>query len=152
MMRRPQLVVFFSAVLLFALGAAAGLLAHRLYDVNGISASEDWRARYVKEMHSRLKLDPQQLDALNDILDDTRTKVRAVKDRYRPELIRIKQEQIAKIKMMLRPQQSGEYDKVVAEHEQKAKAQDERDRQIEQQRAAERKQRSQAAPGAGAGK
>jgi hypothetical protein len=106
----------------------------------------------VKEMHSRLQLDPQQLDTLNDILDETRTKVRAVKDRYRPELIRIKQEQIAKIKMMLRPEQSGEYDKVVAEHERKAKAQDERDRQIEQQRAAERKQRSQAASGAGAGR
>jgi uncharacterized membrane protein len=152
MMRRQQLVVFFSAVLLFALGAAAGLLAHRLHDVTGISASEDWRTRYVKEMHSRLQLDPKQLDTLNDILDETRTKVHAVKDRYRPELIQIKQEQIAKIKMMLTPQQSGEYDKVVAEHEQKAKAQDERDRQIEQQRAAERKQRSQARSGAGAGR
>ena len=103
-------------------------------------------------MHSRLKLDPQQLDTLDDILDETRTKVHAVKDRYRPELIRIKQEQIAKIKMMLRPQQSGEYDKVVAEHEQKAKTQDERERQIEAQRAAERKQRSQAASAGAAGR
>jgi hypothetical protein len=145
-MRRQQIVVLLSAVLLFGLGVATGTLAHRLYAVSGVSASEDWRARYVKEMHSRLKLDAQQLDVLDDILDDSRAKVRAVKDKYRPEMVRIKQEQIAKIKRMLKPEQSGEYDKIVAEHEERAKTQDARDRQLEEQRTAERKQRATGGP------
>ena len=58
------------------MGAATGVLAHRLYVANTVSASEDWRVRYVNEMHSRLKLSNLQVDKLNDILDDTRIRVR----------------------------------------------------------------------------
>lgn len=145
-MRRQQIVVLLSAVFLFGMGVVVGSLAHRLYDTNSVSASEDWRARYVNEMHSRLKLDPHQMDSLNDILDDTRAKVRAVKDKYRPEMIRLKQEQVAEIKKMLKPEQVGEYDKIVAEHEDRAKAQDAHDRQLEQRRAAERQRRLQQQP------
>jgi hypothetical protein len=137
-MKRPQIIVFVLAVVLFTIGAATGALAHRFYVANAVNASEDWRVRYINEMHSRLKLTTQQVDKLNDILDDTRAKVRAVKDSYKPEMLQIKQNQTAQIRAMLTAGQSTEYSKRVEEQEAKAKEQDERDRRIEEQRAVER--------------
>jgi hypothetical protein len=141
MMNRTKVIAAALGLLIFACGAATGLLAHRLYVANTVNASEDWRVRYVNEMHARLKLTPLQVDKLNDILDDTRTKVRSVKDRYKPELLDIKDQQIGQIQSILKPQQVDEYKKMVAEQEAKAKEQDARDRQIEEQRALERHRR-----------
>lgn len=140
-MKRPQVIAFSLALVIFAMGAAAGALAHRLYVANAVNASEDWRARYINEMHSRLKLSTEQVDKLNDILDDTRAKVRAVKDGYKPEMLQIKQNQIAEIRAMLNVGQAAEYTKMVVEQEAKAKEQDARDRRIEEQRALERHKR-----------
>ena len=123
------------------MGAATGILAHRLYVANAVNASEDWRVRYINEMHTKLRLSTQQVDKLNDILDDTRLKVRTVKDRYKPEMFQIKEDQIGEIRSMLTPEQATIYSKVVAEQEAKAKEQDARDRQLEQQRAIERHKR-----------
>ena len=140
-MKRPQVIVSVLAVVIFAMGAATGALAHRLYVANTVNASEDWRARYINEMHSRLKLTTLQVDKLNDILDDTRVKVRAVRDSYKPEMVQIKQNQIAEIRSILNTEQASEYGKMIAEQEAKAKEQDKRDRQIEEQRSLERHRR-----------
>jgi hypothetical protein len=140
-MKRTNVIAAILGVILFSLGAATGVLGHRLYVANTVNASEDWRVKYVNEMHSRLKLTPQQVDKLNDILDDTRTKVRAVKDRYKPEMLQIKDGQMAEIRSILSGDQVSEYNKMVAEQEAKAKEQDARDRQMEQQRALERHRR-----------
>jgi hypothetical protein len=140
-MKRPQIVVSVLAVVIFGIGAATGALAHRFYVANTVNASEDWRARYINEMHSRLRLSPLQLDKLNDILDDTRAKVRTVKDSYKPEMLQIKQNQVAEIRSMLNAEQASEYSKMIADQEARAKEQDQRDRQIEQQRAIERHRR-----------
>jgi len=140
-MKRPQVVVSFLAVVIFAIGAATGALAHRLYVANSVNASEDWRARYINEMHSRLKLSVLQVDKLNDILDDTRVKVRAVRDSYKPEMLQIKQNQVAEIRAILNAEQAAEYGKMIEEQEAKAKEQDARDRQIAEQRALERHRR-----------
>lgn len=140
-MKRPQVIVSVLAVVIFAMGAATGALAHRLYVANTVNASEDWRARYINEMHSRLKLTALQVDKLNDILDDTRIKVRAVRDSYKPEMVQIKQNQTAEIRSILNTEQASEYGKMIAEQEAKAKEQDKRDRQIEEQRALERHRR-----------
>lgn len=140
-MKRAQLIASALALVIFSMGAATGVLAHRLYVANTVNASEDWRVRWVNEMHSRLKLTNQQVDRLNDILDDTRIKVRSVKDQYKPEMLKIKEDQLAQIRSMLTPEQAASYTKIVAEQEKKAKEQDARDRQIEEQRAAERHKR-----------
>jgi hypothetical protein len=140
-MKRPQLIAFGLALIIFGMGAATGILAHRFYVANIVNASEDWRVKYVNEMHARLGLSTEQVDKLNDILDDTRIKVRTVKDHYKPELLRIKQDQIVQISAMLNPQQAAAYSKMVADQEAKAKQQDARDREVEQQRALERHRR-----------
>jgi hypothetical protein len=142
-MRRQQLTASIFGLIIFAMGIMVGVLSQRFYNANGVNASEDWRARYVKEMHTRLKLSPVQLDKLNDILDDTRMQVRAAREKTKPEIQAIKQLQIEQIKAMLKPQQYSEYDKMVAEQERRAKDQDVRDKQLDEQRAAERLKRQQ---------
>jgi Spy/CpxP family protein refolding chaperone len=137
-MKRAQYIALGLAILIFSLGAATGVLAHRLYVANTVNASEDWRVRWVNEMHSRLKLTNDQVDKLNDILDDTRVKVRAVKDQYKPQLLKIKADQLAEIQSILTPKQAADYNSYLAEQERKAKEQDTRDKQIENQRANER--------------
>lgn len=137
-MKRAQYVALGLAILIFSLGAATGVLAHRLYVANTVNASEDWRVRWVNEMHSRLKLTNDQVDKLNDILDDTRVKVRAVKDQYRPQILKIKADQLAEIQSILTSKQAVDYNSYLAEQERKAKDQDSRDKQIENQRANER--------------
>src|SRR4051794_33105406 len=108
-MKRPQLIASALALIIFSLGTATGILAHRLYVGNTVNASEDWRVRYVNEMRTRLTLAPQQVDKLNDILDDTRAKVRSVKDRYKPEMLQIKEDQIGEIRSILTPEQTALY-------------------------------------------
>jgi hypothetical protein len=144
-MRRTKLIALIFGLLIFALGLATGVLAHRLYIADSVNASENWRVRYVRELHSKLKLSDHQLDELNDILDDTRAKVRAVKDRYKPEMLSIKQAQIARVVSILSPQQAGEYRKIVAEQEAQARQKDAMDKKLEQQRAIERHNREQQA-------
>lgn len=137
-MKRPQQLALLFGVLIFALGLASGILGHRLYETGAVNAADDWRTRYVNEMQRRLDLTPLQIDKLNDVLDDTRAKVRAVKDKYRPQMLDIKQQQIAAMKALLNPKQEAEYDKFLDEKEEKAKLQEAREHQLEQERVAER--------------
>jgi len=137
-MKRPQQLAFLFGLLIFALGFASGILGHRLYQRGEVNAADDWRTRYVNEMQRRLDLTPLQVDKLNDVLDDTRAKVRAVKDKYRPQMLDIKHQQIAEMKALLNPKQEAEYDKFLDEKEEKAKRQDAREHQLEQERVAER--------------
>jgi hypothetical protein len=146
-MKRPHVLALASALVIFGLGLVAGALAHRLYIANSVNASDDWRVRYVNEMHTRLGLTPQQIDKLNDVLDDTRAKVHQVHERYKPDMLKIKQDQMAEIQSLLTPRQQGEYRQMAAEQEQRAKEQDARNRTLENERAAQRHKREQA-PGA----
>jgi hypothetical protein len=130
------------ALLLFGLGVAVGALGQRYYAAAAVSAktAEDFRHKYVSEMQTRLKLDQHQVDQLQVILDDTKAKVKSVRDSYHPEMVKIKDDQLTKVKAILSPSQAKQYEAMVAEREQHAKEQDERDRQDEQrQREAHRK-------------
>ena len=100
--------------------------------------AEDFRQRYVNEMQSRLKLTPAQMSRLEAILDDTKAKVKAVRDSYHPAMLKIKEEQISRVKSILTPQQIPAYEQLVADRERRAREQEERDRQEEQRRAAAR--------------
>jgi len=142
-MKRLHVLALASALVIFALGLVAGVLAHRLYVANSVDASDDWRVRYVNEMHTRLKLTSQQVDKLNDVLDDTRMKVHALHRRYKPEMLKIKQDQMAEIQSMLSAQQAQQYKRMVAEQEQRAKEEDARNRATDSRRAAERHEREQ---------
>jgi hypothetical protein len=68
-------------------------------------------------------------------------KVHELHLRYKPEMLKIKQDQMVNIQSMLSPQQAQQYKQMVAEKEARAKEEDARNRAIDDQRAAERHNR-----------
>ena len=139
-MKKNQWAALAVALLLFACGAAVGALAVHLYEGHTVNAkgAEDVRQHYINEMQSRLNLTPTQVQQLELILDDTKAKVKVVRDSYHPQMLKIKQEQISRVKSILTPAQVPAYEQLVAERERRAKDQEERDRQEEQRRATAR--------------
>lgn len=140
-MRRNQSTALALAFVLFLCGAAVGALASHLYEGRVVSAknAEDYRQRYVNETKARLNLTPGQVDQLESILDDTKAKFKAVRDSYHPAMLKIKEEQISRVKSILTPAQIPAYEQLVAEREKRAREQEEHDRLEEQRRAAARK-------------
>ena len=140
-MKRTQWIAFLAAVLLFCCGAAVGVLGDRLYEGKVVVAktAADYRARYINEMQTKLNLTSKQVGQLQDILDDTKARVKAVRDQYHPAMIKIKEEQVSRVKSILTPQQIPAYEQLVAEHERRAREQEEHDRAEDQRRAAARR-------------
>jgi len=131
------------ALLLFALGAAVGALGHRFYAatvVNAKPTAEDWRHKYIVEMQSKLNLNTSQINQLQVILDETKAKYKAVRESYHPEMVKVKEAQLERVKSILTPEQAKQYEQIVAEREQKAREQEERDRLEDERQAALHKQ------------
>ena len=139
-MKRNQWPAAVVAILLFCCGAAVGALAHRYYSASIVSAKspEDFRQHYISEMRTKLRLTPDQVDKLENILDETKARTKAVRDQYRPEMLKIKNEQISRVKFILKPDQIPAYEQLVAEREARFHQQEERERQEDQRRAAAR--------------
>jgi hypothetical protein len=137
-MRKNQWAAFVLALLLFGTGLAVGALGHRFYTQGVVNAktSEDFRQQYVSEMRSRVKLSPEQMEKLQSILDETKAKAHAVKERVHPEMVKIKEEQIARVKSILTQDQIPAYENLVAEREQRARQAEARDAEVERQRTA----------------
>lgn len=122
---RRNWTVALSLSLVFACGIAVGALGYWLYASNTVSATskaparnpEEYRKRYVSEMRTRLKLDDTQLQQLNTTLDETRTKMQAMKERHRPEVKQILQEQVVRINGFLSETQRAEYARMRQERE-----------------------------------
>jgi len=70
------------------------------------------------------------------ILDETKAKYRAVREQSHPAMLKIKQEQVDRVKSILTPKQVPVYERLVAEREQRFKEQEERDRREERKREA----------------
>jgi len=129
-MRRNQGAAAVFAILLFCCGLLVGALGHRYYAATVVKAktAEDFRRHYIAEMRSQLNLTPQQVMQLESILDETKAKYKALRDEYRPAMLRIKEEQIARVKSILTPEQSPKYDRLVAEREWRARDQEDHPR------------------------
>lgn len=140
-MKRNQWAAALLSLLLFFSGVAVGALAHRYYAATVVSAktAADFRERYVSEMQSRLKLTQPQVDQLETILDETKAQYKAVRDQYHPAMLKIRNEQISRVKAILTPQQVPVYEQLVAERERRASEQEARDRKQEQEQEARRK-------------
>jgi uncharacterized membrane protein len=111
-------------LLVFLSGALVGAFGYRLYSVNSVSAKgthESYRKIYLNEMQTRLKLTPAQLSNLVFILDETKARFKAVRDRMDPEMKQIQREQRDKIRDMLKPEQKAEYEKMLEERARKQK-------------------------------
>jgi len=119
----PRIALYLLVV--FLSGVAVGGFGHRLYSVKAVSAKEpshrrgpdDWRKQFTNDMQSRLALSPEQSRQLNTILDETRAEYAAAKDRMKPEMTRIHDSQVEKIKSILDPAQQAGYEKIHDERE-----------------------------------
>ena len=128
-MKRSSLSVALSLLLVFLSGIAVGVFGHGYYDSTTAKAKsdrprtpDDYRKAYLDEMGKRLTLSQAQKEQLNLILDDTRTKYREVRERHKPEMKAIQDEQVDKINAMLTAPQQAEYAKMRAEREAKRQA------------------------------
>lgn len=112
------------SLLIFASGSVLGALTHRLYTVSTVAAisvpgPDEWRKKYIAEMQSRLHLNSDQNLKLSIYLDETRSRVREVHAKAKPEVEQIKREQREKIKGMLDATQKTEYEKLLEERDQR---------------------------------
>lgn len=123
-MKSSQLTVALYAVLTFASGVVVGVAGHRLYTTtsqvrakNAPRSPEDYRQRYVEEMRTRLKLSDRQVTDMNAVLDSTRDRFRQLREKERPEVKAIQDDQVEHIRALLSADQRTEYEKMRAERE-----------------------------------
>jgi DNA anti-recombination protein RmuC len=121
-MRRNTLTTGLYLVLLFLSGVAVGTFGLRLYTLNagrsgGRPSAEEFRRKYIEEMRSRLKLTDDQASKLGPILDETGRQFRELREKHRPELKAIQDEQTEKIRALLTEAQQAEFSKFQEERE-----------------------------------
>jgi hypothetical protein len=126
--KRSTWSIAFYVVLIFASGVAAGVLGQRLLASRVVIADsaprtpEQWRAKYVEELRERLSLDATQEATLNKVLDITRARYNQVRERNRPEMKRIHDEQVESIREVLNDAQKAAYAQFLLEKEAEKRA------------------------------
>jgi DNA anti-recombination protein RmuC len=121
-MRRNSVTTAIYLVLLFLSGVAAGAFGLRLYTLNSVRAGgrpnpEEFRTRYIADLRSRLQLSSDQVSQLGPILDETSKQFRELREKHRPELKAIQDEQTQKIRALLTEPQQVEFSKFQQERE-----------------------------------
>ena len=136
-----------SALLMFLSGAVLGAFSYRLYSISPVQSGRDpgapprkmspdeFRKKYVSDLVNAVKLDGQQVTALNGVLDRTREefdklndKVRperdALNEKWRPDREAIQNHQVESINGLLRPDQRPLFETFRAERERQRKMRD----------------------------
>jgi Spy/CpxP family protein refolding chaperone len=116
---------------LFCCGVALGVLANRYYDTEVVSAkapSQSFRQRYVSHMRKCLDLTDAQVAQLRTIMDQTKERDHALREKYHPEVAQIRQEEIDNVKSILTASQVPIYEKMVKEHQEHERQKREKER------------------------
>ena len=139
-MNRSSLTTGVYVFAVFLSGAAVGALGYRLYTAQTVTATrgsqpaakpspEEFRRRYVQELRTRLNLDADQLTRLNLVLDETRDRFRAVREKYKaehdavnlkshPEMKAVHEAQVTQIRALLKDDsQRQAFEQFLAERE-----------------------------------
>ncbi|HOQ44558.1 MAG TPA: hypothetical protein PLA43_02890 [Bryobacteraceae bacterium] len=122
-MRRSTYTVALYLCLVFLSGILVGGFGMKLYSARAASAQtnpcspEGMRQRYIQDMRTRLHLTDEQVKLFEDILEATGERFRALREKYRPEVKIIQEEQIERIRSILDESQRAEYEKLRAERE-----------------------------------
>ena len=143
-MPKSRLSAVLSLLLVFVSGGVLGAFTYRLYSLSPVQSGKDagapprklspeeWRKKYVSDLTAAVKLDPEQIAALNGVLDRTRDEVEklngkmkpehdAVNEKWHPDREAIHHEQVESIKSLLRPDQLPLFDAYRAERERQRK-------------------------------
>ena len=122
-MDRSRLSVWAYLVLVFAGGLATGFFADRVYTMRTVSANavprnpEEWKRRYLEDVHARCHLSAAQLAQVSQVLDQTRQRADALRARMAPEWKALHDEQVAKVRALMVGPQVAEFDKFRADRE-----------------------------------
>ena len=113
-----------SFALVFTGGVVVGVLGQRFYAQHVLRSEapprpdpETWRKNYIAELTSRLTLTSVQVSQLGTILDETRARFQAFHENSRHEEDSIRQGQTERIRAMLTPAQTTEFEKFRKERE-----------------------------------
>ena len=125
LMLKSKFSALLSLLLVFMSGVLVGGFTYRLYNVSVAAAPnnakkadpEEARKHIVADMRDRLKLDAQQVNQLQQIFDETRDQFHQIHDKMNAEGQAIHNEQIAKVKAILRANQLPIYEQWLAERE-----------------------------------
>lgn len=122
-MRTFRLPVLLYLTLVFLSGAVVGVLGHRFYSERSVMvrsrppSPEDMRRQYVEDLRTRLKLRPDQLQRLAEILEATGKRFHETRKKWDPELRAIQEDQASQIRAMLDEVQRTEYEKMRQERD-----------------------------------
>jgi hypothetical protein len=117
-MPNSKLSAFFSLLLVFFSGAAVGVFGYRAYN-NSVTAArpaekkqdpEEFRKQVIAETAREVKLDDQQVAELSKIYEDTRVRFDDINKKRNAEGRAIWDDQTARIKALLRPDQVPLYE------------------------------------------
>jgi len=135
-MPKSKLSAFVSIILVFLSGAVLGAFAHRLYMVRTVTSTglpptagagrrpdpEEIKKHLIAEMRDVVKLDDQQVSALNRIYDETKDKSDEIHNKLNAEMRVVWDNQVQQIKAILRPDQIQLFDQLRAKHDAERKA------------------------------
>jgi len=119
--------IVFYFLLVFASGAVVGALGYRTYNpptartINAPAPPGEWRKQYMEESKARLDLTDDQVSKLKVIMDDTDARFRQAREQENQEIRQIRDEHIARVRMLLTPEQLPKYEKLHAEREARSK-------------------------------
>ena len=121
-MRRRSLITGLYLALLFLSGVAVGVFGYKLYTLDSVRADrrpnpEEFKRRYIAELRAHLALTDDQVKKLGPILDETRKQFHELREKHRPELKAIQEEQTKRIRALLTDSQQAEYTKFLDERE-----------------------------------
>jgi len=119
--------IVFYFLLVFASGAVVGALGYRTYNpptartINSPAPPGAWRKQYMEESKARLDLTDDQVSKLKVIMDDTDARFRQAREHENQEIRQIRDEHMARVRMLLTPEQLPMYEKLHAEREARSK-------------------------------
>ena len=119
-MKRPTISIVFYLCLVFLSGVLVGGFGFGLYSHRAVEARmspEAMRRQYLEDMRTRLKLSKDQVDKLTVILEGTRARFHELREKYRPDVKAIQDQQVTSIRAILDEAQRTEYEKLREERE-----------------------------------
>jgi hypothetical protein len=122
-MKRSSVSVVIYLALVFASGLAVGWAGYGFYNLRSVGAKgnpcspDAVRGRYISELRTRLKLRPEQADQVSTIVQETGRRFHSLREKYRPEVVAIQDQQATQIRAILDEGQRAEYEKMRQERE-----------------------------------
>ena len=116
-MPKSRSSAFLYLSLVFLSGALVGGLSYRLYAVNSVNAitaaprpsPEEFRKRFIESIRTKVNLDPQQVQQVEQIMDQARSKFDDVRAKSRAEMDAIEKERVDQTNAILRDDQKPLY-------------------------------------------